>query len=92
MLDRKIYQLCRENRTVSIFLRDQMRWIDRAKILTIEGDIVTVRYEVEDEEEIFALEESVRLDSIGSISQQIASVPKTEDCIMVSEDCPEEEK
>ena len=92
MLDRKIYQLCQNNSTVSIFLRDQMRWIDRAKILNIEGDIVTLRYEVEDEEEIFALEEAVRLDSIGSVSQQIASVPKYDATLLVSDDCPEEEK
>ncbi|WP_017327569.1 DUF6679 family protein [Synechococcus sp. PCC 7336] len=92
MLDRKIYQLCQSNSTVSIFLRDQMRWIDRATILNIEGDIVTLRYEVEDEDEIFALEEAVRLDSIGSVSRQIASVPKYDTTLLVSEDCPDEEK
>ena len=92
MLDRKIYQLCRDNRIVSIFLRDQMRWIDRAKILNIEGDIVTLQYEIEDDEEIFSLEEAVRLESIGSVSQQVAVVPKHETDLLVSDDCPDEEK
>ena len=50
MLHRKIYQLCCDGREVWIFLRDQQRWIERARILDIEGDLVTLRYETEEEE------------------------------------------
>ncbi|MEM6837895.1 MAG: DUF6679 family protein, partial [Cyanobacteria bacterium P01_C01_bin.120] len=42
MLHRKIYQLCCEGKEVWIFLRDQQRWLERATILDIEGDLVTV--------------------------------------------------
>lgn len=52
MLQRKIYQLCCEGREVSIFLRDQQRWIEHAKILDIEGDLVTIRYEMDEDDEI----------------------------------------
>jgi hypothetical protein len=51
MLHRKIYQLCCDGHEVWIFLRDQQRWIERAKILDIEGDLVTLRYETEEEDE-----------------------------------------
>ena len=47
MLHRKIYQLCCDGREVCVFLRDQQRWIERARILDIEGDLVTIRYETE---------------------------------------------
>jgi hypothetical protein len=45
MLHRKIYQLCCDGREVCVFLRDQQRWIERARIVDIEGDLVTIRYE-----------------------------------------------
>ena len=51
MLHRKIYQLCCDGREVWIFLRDQQRWIERARILDIEGDLVTLRYETEEDDE-----------------------------------------
>jgi len=93
MLHRKIYQLCTEGREVSIFLRDQQRWIDKAKILSLEGDLVTIRYEVEEDEEISAWEELVRLESIGSISCKLASVSRdTNSEILIAEDCPEAEQ
>ena len=57
MLHRKIYQLCCDGREVWIFLRDQQRWIERAKILDIEGDLVTLRYETEEEDESCSWEE-----------------------------------
>lgn len=92
MLHRKIYQLCCDGREVSIFLRDQQRWIDRARILDIEGDLVTVRYETDEEDEICSWEEMVRLESIGAVSQKIASVPRGNVEPLVSDDCPEAEQ
>ncbi|MBC6479134.1 MAG: hypothetical protein GDA56_16580 [Hormoscilla sp. GM7CHS1pb] len=92
MLHRKIYQLCCENREVGIFLRDQQRWIERATILDIEGDLVTIRYESEEEDEICSWEEMVRLESIGAVTQKLSTVPKGNIEIMVSEECPEAER
>ncbi|MBO9997425.1 MAG: hypothetical protein J7641_00210 [Cyanobacteria bacterium SID2] len=92
MLHRKLYQYCCDGREVCIFLRDQQRWIDRAQILEIEGDLVTLRYESDEEDELCAWEEMVRLESIGSVSQKLASVPKGDVEPLVSDDCPEDEK
>jgi hypothetical protein len=95
MLHRKIYQLCEAKSDVWIYLRDQGRWLERAKILDIEGDVVTIRYETEDEDEICSWEEMVRLESIGAVTQRLSSFPKTgmsSHDIPVSEDCPEAEQ
>ncbi|MEM8809894.1 MAG: DUF6679 family protein [Cyanobacteria bacterium P01_G01_bin.38] len=92
MLHRKIYQLSCDGREVWIFLRDQQRWIERARILGIEGDLVTLRYETEEEEELCSWEEMVRLESIGSVMQKLATVPKGDAEILVSEDCPPTEQ
>jgi len=92
MLHRKIYQLCTDGREVSIFLRDQQRWIDNAQILSLEGDLVTIRYETEEEDEVSSWEEMVRLESIGAVSQELASVPRINTDILVSDECPEEEQ
>ncbi|NMG59748.1 hypothetical protein E1H12_14780 [Geitlerinema sp. P-1104] len=92
MLHRKLYQFCCEGREVCIFLRDQQRWIDRAQIIDIEGDLVTIRYESDEDDEICAWEELVRLDSIGSVSQKLASVPKGGFDPLIAEDCPDAEK
>jgi hypothetical protein len=92
MLQRKIYQLCCDGREVSIFLRDQQRWIERARFLDIEGDLVTFRYETDEEDEISSWEEMVRLDSIGAISQKLASVMRGNCEPLVSDDCPEAEQ
>jgi hypothetical protein len=43
MLHRKISQLCCNGREVFIFLRDQQRWIERAKVIELEGDLVTIK-------------------------------------------------
>ncbi|MEM9162960.1 MAG: DUF6679 family protein [Cyanobacteria bacterium P01_F01_bin.4] len=88
MLHRKIYQLSCDGREVWIFLRDQQRWIERARVLGIEGDLVTLRYETEEEEELCSWEEMVRLESIGSVMQKLATVPKGDAEILVSEECP----
>jgi hypothetical protein len=95
MLHRKIYQLCEAKSDVWIYLRDQGRWLERAKILDIEGDVVTIRYETEDEDEICSWEEMVRLESIGAVTQRLSSFPKTGMSsydIPVSDDCPEAEQ
>lgn len=92
MLHRKIYQLCTEGREVSVFLRDQQRWIDNAIILSLEGDLVTIRYETEEDDEISSWEEMVRLESIGSVSTKLASVSRLNSEIPVSDDCPEAEQ
>jgi hypothetical protein len=92
MLHRKIYQLCTEGREVSIFLRDQQRWIDNALIIALEGDLVTIRYETDEEDEISSWEEMVRLESIGAVSQKLASISKLNYDIPVSDDCPEAEQ
>jgi len=76
MLHRKIYQLCCDGREVCVFLRDQQRWIERARIIDIEGDLVTLRYETEEEDEICSWEEMIRLESIGAVTQKLASVPR----------------
>lgn len=92
MLHRKIYQLCCDGREICVFLRDQQRWIERARIIDIEGDLVTLRYETDEEDEMSSWEEMVRLESIGSVTQKLASVPRGNVEPLVSEDCPENER
>lgn len=92
MLHRKIYQLCQEGCDVSVFLRDQQRWIEDAQITSLEGDMVTIRYEMEEDYETSSWEEIVRLESIGAISRKLASVPRGYSDISVSDDCPEAEQ
>lgn len=92
MLHRKIHQFLMDSREVCIFLRDQQRWIDNARIVDLEGDLVTIRYETEEDDEISSWEEMVRLESIGAISQKLASVSRINPDILISEDCPEAEQ
>jgi hypothetical protein len=92
MLQRKIYQLSCDGREVEIFLRDQQRWVESATILSIEGDLVTFRYEDEDDDEISAWEEMVRIESIGAISQKLSSVPKGASELLLTNDCPDAEQ
>ncbi|GAA6620085.1 hypothetical protein NUACC26_059010 [Scytonema sp. NUACC26] len=75
-----------------MFLRDQQRWIERARIIDIEGDLVTLRYETEEEDEICSWEEMVRLESIGAVTQKLASVPRGNVEPLLTEDCPEAER
>jgi hypothetical protein len=72
-------------------LRDQQRWVERARILDIEGDLITLRYETEEDDQICSWEEMVRLESIGAITQRLATVPRGDVELMVAEDCPETE-
>lgn len=92
MLDRKIYQYYTDGREVCIFLRDQQRWIECAKIVDLEGEVVTVRYETEEDEEVCSWEEMFRLDSIGSVTQKLASVMRRDYDLQIAEDCPEAEQ
>jgi hypothetical protein len=92
MLHRKLYQLCEDGREVCIFLRDQQRWIERARITDIEGDLVTIRYETDEDEEVSAWEEMVRLESIASVSQKLASVYRGNTEPLVSDECHELEQ
>ncbi len=92
MLHRKIYQLYQDGREVCIFLRDQQRWIENGRIVDFEGDLVTIRYETEEDDEISSWEEMVRLESIGAITQKLASVPKINTELSIAEECPEAEQ
>jgi hypothetical protein len=92
MLHRKLYQLCEDGREVCIFLRDQQRWIERARITDIEGDLVTIRYETDEDEEVSAWEEMVRLESIASVSHKLASVYRGNTEPLVSDECHELEQ
>ncbi|NJL84920.1 MAG: hypothetical protein HC886_01370 [Leptolyngbyaceae cyanobacterium SM1_1_3] len=92
MLHRKIYQLCCDETEVWIFLRDQQRWIERAQILDIEGELVTIRYESEEEDETCSWEEMVRIESIGAITKRLSTVPRGDVDLFVSDDCPESEQ
>ncbi len=93
MLHRKLYQLHCDGYEVNLFLRDQQRWIERAKILDIEGNLVTIRYEIEDEDESSSWEEMILLESIGAVSRQLSFVPRLGEMeVLVSDDCPESEQ
>ena len=92
MLHRKIYQLCADNREVCIFLRDQQRWIEDARIVDLEGDLVTIRYESEEDDEISSWEEMVRLESIGAVTQKLSSVSRVNYELSTTDDCPEAEQ
>lgn len=92
MLHRKIYQLCQDGREVCIFLRDQQRWIENARIVDFEGDLVTIRYETDEDEEICSWEEMVRLESVGAVTIKLASVSRINSELSVSDDCPEAEQ
>ncbi|MGK7930038.1 MAG: DUF6679 family protein [Microcystaceae cyanobacterium] len=92
MLDRKIHKIIAEERIVSIFLRDQQRWLDEARIIALELDLVTIRYECEEDEEISFWEEMVRLESIGAISYKTASVSRYNTDLLIADDCPDAEQ
>ncbi|MDX1976052.1 MAG: DUF6679 family protein [Pseudanabaenaceae cyanobacterium bins.68] len=95
MLHRKIYQLCEAKSDVWIYLRDQGRWLERARILDIEGDVVTIYYTTEDEDETCSWEEMVRLESIGAVTHRLSVVPTGHGSgneLLVAEDCHEAEQ
>ncbi|GAB4210620.1 MAG: hypothetical protein OHK0012_01340 [Synechococcales cyanobacterium] len=91
MLHRKLDQMCRDGKEVWIYLREQGRWLERARILDVVGELVTVRYETEDEDEICSWEEILRMESIGAVAQRLATIPKGQISLAdlpVSDDCP----
>ena len=92
MLQRKIYQFSCDGREVQLYLRDQQRWIESATILNIEGDLVTFRYETEDEDEVCSWEEMVRVESIGAVNRKLATVPKGNTELSLTNDCPDVEQ
>ena len=91
MLHRKLYQYYSEERPVWVFLRDQQRWIEEAMVVEIQADLVTLRYDDEDDDERQTWEESVRLDSIGAVSTRLAYVNRvaTAEDLATTGDCPE---
>jgi len=94
MLHQKLGQICRDGKEVSIYLREQGRWLERAKILEVIGELVIVRYETEDEDEICSWEEIIRMESIGSVAQRLATIPKgqfTLSDLPVADECPQVE-
>jgi hypothetical protein len=94
MLHRKLATFCDEQRPVWVFLRDQQRWIERALVVELTGDLVTLRYDAEDGDELHSWEESVRLDSIGAVSTRLAHLNRAggSDDLPTAEDCPEVER
>jgi hypothetical protein len=94
MLHRKLDQFRTEQRPVWIYLLDQQCWIESALVVEIEGDLVTLRYDDEDEEERHSWEESVRLASIGAVRTRLACVNLSADPddILITGDCPEAER
>nr|YP_002049180.1 hypothetical protein PCC_0537 [Paulinella chromatophora]ACB42970.1 hypothetical protein PCC_0537 [Paulinella chromatophora] len=93
MLHRKLHRFYTEKRPVWIFLRDQLRWVEEALVVEIEGDLVTIRYYATDDDEHHSWEESIRMDSIGSVSTRLAifnSAAAMED-LETTNDCPESE-
>lgn len=94
MLQRKLDQFCAEQRPVWVFLRDQQRWIEQALVVELEGDLVTLRYDAEEDDELHSWEECVRLDSIGAVSTRLAFFSRSAeaDDIEVTGECPESEQ
>ncbi len=94
MLHRKLDQFCSEKRPVWVFLRDQQCWIEQATVVEIVGDLVTLRYDMADDDERHSWEVSVRLESIGAVSTRLASFSRSgsaED-LETADDCPESER
>jgi hypothetical protein len=94
MLHRKLERFRLEQRPVWIYLLDQQRWIERALVVEIEGDLVTLRYDDEDGDDRHSWEESVRLASIGAVSTRLACVSRltNADDLPVTGDFPEAER
>jgi hypothetical protein len=96
MLHRKLAQYCVEQRPVWVFLKDQQCWLEDATVVDVDADLVTFRYEEDDDEadERMSWEVCVRLDSIGAVSTRLATVNRltaVEDLATTGE-CPEAER
>jgi hypothetical protein len=94
MLQRKLDKFCAEQRPVWVFLRDQQRWIEEALVVEVQGDLVTLRYDDADDDELHSWEESVRLDSIGAVSTRLSCVSRSlsADDVLTTGDCPDAER
>ena len=65
MLQRKLYRFQCEQRPIWVFLRDQQRWIEEALVVELEGDLVTLRYDAEDDDEVGVLIEETLIHEVG---------------------------
>ena len=75
MLHRKLDQFCSEKRPVWVFLRDQQRWVEEALVVAIEGDMVTLRYDAEDDDETHTWERrAARVDWGGEHPANVCAV------------------
>jgi hypothetical protein len=94
MLHRKLDRFLSEQRPVWVYLRDQQCWIEDAVVVEIEGDLVTLRHEEDDDDECRSWELCVRLDSIGAVSTRLSTVSRSAsvDDIPTTGDCPEAER
>ena len=94
MLHRRLDRYWAEQRPVWIYLIDQQRWIEEAQIVAIEGDLVTFRYDEQDDGDHHTWEESVRLASIGAVSTRLASFSRSSsvDDLPTTGDCSEGER
>ena len=94
MFDRKLYEAQCEGRPVWVFLSDQQRWIEQAQVVEVSGGVVTLRYETDEDGELQAWQEMVRLNSVGSVMSRLSSVPRTggSEDLLTAEDCPLEEQ
>jgi hypothetical protein len=94
MLSRKLDECAAQQRPVWLYLRDQRRWIEEARVVEVSLDAVTLRYDEIDDEEHHSWEETVRLESIGAVSFRLASVSASAEAgdLAVTSDCPEAER
>lgn len=93
MFHRKLTKLWESQIPVAVFLSDQGRWVNHARVVEVAGDTSTFQYTEEDGDDICVAIETVRIENIGSILIQIATLstdPEHEP--EVSDDCPEIEK
>ncbi|OOV30080.1 DUF6679 family protein [Candidatus Synechococcus spongiarum] len=94
MFDRKLYEAQCDGRPVWVFLSDQQRWIEQAEVVEVSGGVVTLRYETDEDGELQAWQEMVRLNSVGSVMSRLSSVSRngTAEDLLTAEDCPVEEQ
>ena len=92
MLHRKLSQFCDEQRPVWVYLHDRQCWIEAAQVVEIAGDLVTLRYHDDDDDEMISWEESVRLDSIGAVRARRGSVTRSAQDVITTGDCPDAER
>ena len=94
MLSRKLDQYAAEQRPVWLYLRDQQRWLEEARVIEVSDGSVTLRYHEIDGEDHHSWEETVQLSSIGAVSIRLASVSTSSEAedLPTTGDCPEAER